>query len=220
MEASVELLRLLQLADSALPIGAMAHSFGIEKLAAEGLLKVEELESFFEAYLEEIGPLEGAFARQAHGLAGAWSRERWVELNRRLSALKLAREGRAASTTLGRRVLDLVAGLGEWSVLCEALAASVETHYCAAFGLAGGALGFDVQATVMAYLHQSVAGLISACQRLMPLGQRQAAQMLWDLKPAMARAAEVGIDHVSAFAPLLEVAAMRHPWLATRLFIS
>jgi urease accessory protein len=219
MDGSVELLELLQLADSALPIGAMAHSFGIEKLAAEGFLLVEELEPFFEAYLEEIGALEGAFARESHGLARAWNRERWVELNRRLSARKLARESRAASITLGRRLLELVTGLGEWAPLREALTANVETHHCASFGLVGGALGFDVEATVAAYLHQSVAGLISACQRLMPLGQRQAAQVLWNLKPAMVRAAQTE-DRVSAFAPLVEAASMRHPWLATRLFIS
>ena len=36
---------------------------------------------------------------------------------------------------------------------------------------------------------------------------------------AMARAAQVE-DRVSAFAPLVEAVSMRHPWLATRLFIS
>ena len=47
------LLRLLQLADSALPVGAAAHSFGLESLIQEGLLGADELESFLRGYLEE-----------------------------------------------------------------------------------------------------------------------------------------------------------------------
>src|SRR5437660_424593 len=52
------LLRLLQLADSALPVGAAAHSFGLESLIQEGLLGAGELESFLLAYLEESGRLD------------------------------------------------------------------------------------------------------------------------------------------------------------------
>jgi urease accessory protein len=219
-QGPLQLLRLLQLADSALPIGAMAHSFGLEQLVAEGLLDVSGLEAFLGAYLEETGALEGACVREAHELGRGWHRERWENLNRRLSALKPARESREASAALGRRLLELAAGLGNGRALLEARTAEGEAHHCASFGLVGGALGFHAGATVIAYLHQSLAGLISACQRLMPLGQRQAARMLWDLKPAVVRAAETAIESASAFTPLLEAGSMRHPWLATRLFIS
>ena len=79
---------------------------------------------------------------------------------------------------------------------------------------------------LLAYSHQSLANLISACQRLLPLGQRQATRMLWELKPVLAelvsRAQEnhFDVDESACFAPLVEVGSMRHPMLATRLFIS
>ena len=215
--SSLRLLRLLHLADSALPIGGMAHSFGIETLAAEGSLNVERLPQFLEDYVAEAGAMDAAFCRAAHALAGpAFSEEKWLDLNRRRSALQPSRESRAASATLGRRFLELASGLGDWPWLVQALP---DAHHSTAFGLAGGALGLDVEATVLAWLHQSVAGLVSACQRLLPLGQRQAGRILWDLKPALARAAK-NSDEVFCFTAALDLASMRHPSLATRLFIS
>jgi urease accessory protein len=78
--------------------------------------------------------------------------------------------------------------------------------------------------TAAVYLQQMMNGLVSACQRLMPLGQQRAARLLWDLKPAILEAARAsGLtdpDATPSFTPLVEMASMRHVALATRLFIS
>ena len=44
---ALQLLQLLHLADSALPIGTAAHSFGLEGLVAENDLEVADLRDFF-----------------------------------------------------------------------------------------------------------------------------------------------------------------------------
>jgi urease accessory protein len=64
--------------------------------------------------------------------------------------------------------------------------------------------------------------LVSACQRLLPLGQTQAHQIIWDLKPAILAAVERRREPAAAssFTPLLDVASARHATLYTRLFMS
>lgn len=229
--SSLSLLYLLQLADSGLPIGTTAHSFGLETLTAEATLTAPDLPGFLRDYLQEVGRQEAAHCRIAHRLVdGEQDRFRleWVALNDRLSALRPARESRAASGTLGRRMLQLVLTLEERPLLRAALQAvgeaRTEVHQCTAFGLAGGLLGFEEDETVLSYLHQSMMGLVSACQRLLPLGQNGAARLLWDLKPdliaAMEGSRDVALDDVICFTPLLDLGGMRHPDLPTRLFIS
>src|SRR5689334_20212779 len=172
-DAALKQLRLLQLADSALPVGAAAHSFGLETLIAEEALTVEQLETFLADYLAEAGVLEASFCRAGHtvmvchsacrgqgcpcraGHAVAGPNEildeaRWLELNLRLSALKPARESRTASSMLGRRLLRLLLVLEVWrpaeQALQSAQQAGVEIHYSTAFGLAGGILELDEEA--------------------------------------------------------------------------
>jgi urease accessory protein len=178
-------------------------------LAEEGCLRVETALSFFHGYLTEAGVLEATFVRRA------WRGENPQMLNDEFCARRVARESREAALKLGRRFSQLMNAL-----LGEALL-SDHSSYPIAFGLTGAHLGIAEEAIAAAYLRQSLAGLISACQRLMPLGQVAASRMIWNLKPAIAAAVLASENReVGCFTPLPEVASMRHALLETRLFIS
>jgi urease accessory protein len=230
-------LQLLHLADSALPIGALAHSFGLETLVSRALLKVSDLESFLRGYLEESGMAEATFCREAFHLASNrgknFSIERWRHLNASLSAMKPARETRSCCGALGRNFLMAVSAFGDFPVIRSAVEDATQgsnqqhpyiIEHSPAFGLVGGALEFAEESVLVAYLHQSTASLVSACQRLLPLGQTEATRILWSLKPSMIETAKrslsVRLDDVCCFNPMLDWGAMEHPALGTRLFIS
>ncbi len=241
---SINFLKLTHLADSAFPIGAAAHSFGLETLAAEGQLRAAQIEPLLTDLLWASGQAEAIFLRLAHRL-GSSDPETvlpdWLRLNHYIAASKSARESRMASATLGRRFLQTVAQLEAAATLQRlhqaTLAASVESHYCAAFGLVGGYLQIDADTTVLAFLQQHVMGLVSACQRLLPIGQSRASEILWHLKPTLIAVAEASsralprysatvpplaecLEQLALFTPLVDWGSMRHPTLTTRLFIS
>jgi len=226
------LLALLQFADSALPIGAAAHSFGLESLVSAGLLESGGVEQFLMDYLEEAGALEASYCGASCELVRTGfdgnSAPRWLSWNRELGARKLARESRDGSAAMGRRFLSLAARVSGIPPLADALerasARGIELHLAPCFGLVAGVMGIEPELSACAYLQQSVTTLVSCCQRLLPLGQTHAHQILWDLKPVLLDAAKRGTatrpELVACFTPLLDVASARHATLHTRLFIS
>jgi urease accessory protein len=214
----LKLLRLLQLADSAMPIGTLSHSFGFEALLEGQALTADSVPDLMHVYLEESLLLEAVFCRRGHRLA--FDEYSLCELGVLLSARKPARETREASLVLGRRFSRLVSALTKQN--CGT--ANRETHFAVAFGVACRKLDIPEESCILAFLEQGCAAVLSGLVRLMPLGQESASVILWDLKNSIAeicrRSHPLDPRQTPCFQPALEIASMRHVRMETRLFVS
>lgn len=224
------LLRLLQLTDSAFPVGAFAHSFGLETYVARGTIDdVATLEVFIANTLRyAVAPSDGV-ACVAALRAGADWKNVVQRLDQRLTAMQIVSELREASRALGMRFLRTAIEIFSLprasSYLAAIEAKRLHGHMSLAYGLVCHDLELPMEHALAAWFRQYCASLVSVGVRLLPLGQTQGQDLLARLGTTILKAVEhtlgQGIDEMTSFAPGRELAGIIHrDLLTTRLYIS
>lgn len=224
------LLRLLQLTDSAFPIGAFAHSFGLEAYVARGIVcTAATLEEFItNTLLNAVAPSDGVACVAISQTGSDW--EASVQrLDRRLTAMKIVTESREASRALGTRFLRTATALFSLpratSYLTDIDANTLYGHISLAYGLVCHDLELPMQPALVAWFRHYCASLISVGVRLIPLGQTEGQVLLARLGTSILDAVDLAlgrdIDELASFAPGQELAGIMHrDVLTTRLYIS
>ena len=220
------LLRLLQVSDSTFPTGSFSHSLGLEAFAEAGELRdAEDLRRLVGLHLHAMATSDCVALRASWG-AGL---EDLLRIDKLLSATKLSRELRVASSSTGKRFLLSVAALGVEDAVLESFTRVVRDgdspgNVAVGYGAAAPALGLDPEEALLSYLFASTAALVSAGQKLVPLGGSVAQRVLYELGEEMVEAAEVsqGLrpEDMHAFAPEIDVRSMLHERQKVRLYIS
>ncbi len=223
---STPLLRLLQLSDTAFPTGSFAHSMGLEAFVGAGRLRsVEDLERLAAIYLNSLSTSDCVALRAAY----ATRLDQVIEIDRLLSATKLTRELRSASTATGGRFLASVAALGVEGPVLEDYTRAVRGdeapgNMAVGYGVAAPALRLGVEEALLSYLYAAASSLVAAGQKLIPLGGSAAQRVLYRLDGEITRAVEkseeVALEDMCAFAPEVDVRSMLHERQRVRLYIS
>ena len=221
------LLTLLQLTDSFFPTGAFAHSFGLETYVQLELVNDPEA---FEMFLRST--LHHGFRNSdvvAIGLTyKATGIEQIIDLDARLTAMKIARESREGSIKIGKQFLRNTAILERNEMLDEyterVRSGRCAGHHAIAYGLVGSTAKIDLFSAVLGYLHAHIVGQVSAAVRLIPLKPTDGQRIIQAIRPELidiARyAEEASMDDLSGFTPGLDIRGMQHERLYSRLFIS
>lgn len=224
-------LRLLQLGDSALPIGGYSHSWGLEAAIEQGLVRdAVSLENWLSCWLEHsLAPSEGVLVA---AVTRAASCEKWGEVARAnglLGASLTPPTLRHASRDLGEQLLAL-ADVWPWAAAQvaqlrrETPAMPAPWYHAPVFGVLAAAAEAPPVEALGVYLHQSALGIISAGVRGIPIGHTHGQQLLARLHEQLGRLAEEysdrQLDEAGSFSPTYEVLCDAQTRLYTRLFRS
>ncbi len=210
--------RLLTWMSQSFPTGAFAYSHGLEWAVDRGVLASA---TDVQDWLADL-VLHGSLWSDAVLLRQAWRIEDPEALR------SLAGFGAACAASRERREETLAQGaafaraIGAWDVLPVAIAPDQEWPLPVVVGAVLRRAGLSEEAACLAASHASVANLVSAAVRLVPLGQSDGLRCLAGLEPAlleMTRLSEAaGLDEVGGCCLLSDIAAMRHETQRPRLF--
>lgn len=226
---SQALLRLLQLASPALPVGAFSYSEGLETLVhQQQITTAEPLIHWLGQELRHGSiRLDAALMLRCYRASQAQDWPQLQDWNQWINASRETEELRLQSEQMGRSLLRLLKQLQPaLTVPAEVLAhlQAEHCHFATAFGLAAAHWQIPAEQVLLGYLQSWATNLIAAAVKLIPLGQTVGQQLLFDLQPELERAA-IAIpllqdDELETCGWGLSLATMAHETQYSRLFRS
>jgi urease accessory protein len=217
--------RMLQIADSAFPVGGFAHSAGLEAMVHQGWPStIGQLDAYAAAHLWNVGHGSLPFVAAAYDAPADIA-----AIGTRLDALLSNHVANRASRTQGRAFVATCARVfaeAEIRRLAESVHTTnaVRSHFAPLFGAVMAALGLERRQALALHLHSALRGLLSAAVRLGVVGPHEAARIQDRRAPILEtvldECADLSLDEASTVVPVLDVVWATHDALYMRLFQS
>jgi urease accessory protein len=225
--STLALVRLLQLASPALPIGAYSYSQGLESAAARGRVSDAASACAWIGDMLElvVAPGEAAMLWRILQAAGRGDASAMIEWNDTFRASRETAELRAETEQMGGSLVRLITDLGLHDDAARAVARDMApVTLPTAFALAARAFGVASEAALTAYVWSWLENQVLAAVKTIPLGQVAGQRLLLELgsrlPEALALARSIPDEDVSTFAPGLAIASSLHETQYSRLFRS
>lgn len=223
MSDAARLLTALQFGDGQFPAGGFAFSWGLESLIADGHMVRTDLAGFLIGQIERRwATLERIVLIHAHAAAG--DPDLLSALDDLLDAASVVDTARSGSKRAGQALLATHCRLGTPGAAAfrRAVAAGrAEGHLTVVQGCVLAGAGLDRPATLTLAAYGMLTALTSAGIRLGLVGHLDAQRALAAARLPVAELVErtdADLDALSSFTPLADIALMRHPVQAQRLF--
>jgi len=212
MPTDARLLTLAQWFSPSYPLGAFSYSHGLENAVAEGwIADADDVTAWLSGVLRNgTGRSDAIFFR----LAACAERHELPQLEAEARAFSPAQERVQEAARMGAAFAQVTSDV--WRIEVPPLLLPL------ALGRATQLAKLDQDMALALYLQSFVGNLVSVAQRLMPLGQTRAQQIVYHLQRecmvVVEDSRDTGLEDLWSTAFLSDIAAMRHETQETRVF--
>lgn len=223
------LLHLLQLSDSALPVGGFSFSNTLESAVACGVVRdVPSLEEYVRAALRVASTTDCVAARVAYEESLMGRLDMAVRADEELLLRKLNAEQRQMTLRMGRKLAELAEGVigGELLVRWLAMIRSGEVSgtYAVTQGVVFAASGVGQRELFSSMLYGTASMMLNAALRLMRLTHHSTQQILYrlweDVEPLYEHSSGLDLEDMYGFAPQIDLLSSLHERGRSRMFMN
>ncbi|MDX8335242.1 urease accessory protein UreF [Candidatus Cetobacterium colombiensis] len=225
-----QLLNILQVCDSAFPIGSFNHSYGMETYLRENVICDAHtfnkwLTMFFEnQYLYN----EGLAIKLVYEMLDKNEKNEVWNIDQLLTVQNVAMESREGAKLIAFRKLDIVLELFDIDLLKEYKKRIEENlsygNPAVAFAILMHYLKIKKDVAIVAYGYSVSSTLVQSAVRAIPLGQKDGQRVLQNslstLEDIREEIEKLSIDDLGYNIPGFEISQMNHEVLTFRLFMS
>ncbi|MBO7194874.1 MAG: urease accessory protein UreF [Alistipes sp.] len=218
---------LMQLCDSALPVGGFSFSCALESAVAQGLLRsVHDIEQYVRVVVRQSLLSDGVAA--LHAMRSADSIAELCRADRALMARKASVEMRTMSARMGRKLAELGSELLPCHDIDEWLSCVVqhraEGSYAVSQGLIFSLCGASECDLFAAVGYGTASMVLGAALRLARVTHRDTQKMLFSLSlfvdSLYDQARMLGLEQMHGFAPEMDILSSLHERGIQRMFMS
>ncbi|NIG56603.1 urease accessory protein UreF [Chitinophaga sp. Cy-1792] len=221
---------LLHISDPTLPIGGYTHSNGLETYVQQGIVHHPASAA---AYVSQMLSAnlhfnDAAFVCLAYKAVQAADFDELLRLDEELTALKLPVEIRNASQKLGLRLIKIFRRQKEFAIAADfenaILRKEASGNYAIAFGVYTSLLAIPLREALYAFYYNAAAGMVTNAVKLVPLGQLDGQDILFNMQTVIAGLIDKTItldrDLVGVCNIGFDIRCMQHERLYSRLYMS